>query len=242
MKIAVYIDGQGRLVSLYEPGQFCIYEGSGGDWIAKREIAFAVDNGGLAAVKAALAAAVADFGDCEVLLSGSVKGFLYSYLQEEFGLRVWKSEGMPVEQLAAVEQHEVDRAAQQQDNAASCVAAAGCSGGACGGGRARRPAVIPSAAMPEGLSTAAEDLGGGYFRIDLAGALEADASLNSRQILLPILESSAFDTLEILCDHLPRWFEPKLHDLNLKADCTRLDHGHGVKVIVAHDRGCAGSR
>ncbi|WP_022722258.1 Fe-only nitrogenase accessory protein AnfO [Rhodopseudomonas sp. B29] len=240
MKIAVYIDGQDRLVSLYEPGRFCIYEGRGNDWTLTREIAFAVGDGSLAAIKAALAAAAAQFGDCEVLLSGSVKGFLYSLLQEEFGFRVWKSDGLAFEQLAAVEQHELQRATQASKAAASCASASSCASAGCGGRKAR-PVSLPENPR-QVTSVAAEDLGGGTFRIDLAAALGRDSGLNSRQILLPILEGSAFDKLEILCDHLPRWFDAKLSDLNLKAECTPREHGRGVKAVVSHVGGCGGGR
>jgi Fe-only nitrogenase accessory protein AnfO len=239
MKIAVYIDGQDQLVSLYEPGRFCVYQGGGGDWTRTQEIAFAVgDSTSLAAIKSEIASAVAQLDGCEVLLSGSVKGFLYSYLQEEFGFRIWKSEGVLLKQLAEVELYEVERAEQQRSSSSSCAVAAGCASGGCGGGRARRAVAAPVDTARVGAATAAEDLGSGCFRIDLISALSGDAKLNSRQILLPILEGTAFDKLEILCDHLPKWFAPKLRELNLKADCAPLETGHGVKAIVSHAGGC----
>jgi len=241
MKIAVYIDAEDHLVSLYEPGRFCIYQGSGSDWTRTQEIAFAVgDSASLGSIKRAFASAVAQFDGCEVLLSGSVKGFLYSYLQE-FGFRIWKSEGVLVEQLAGVEQREIERAEAERAAPKSCAVAAGCASGGCGGGRARRVAAAPISTA-EGAAMAAEDLGSGRFRIDLISALSGHARLNSRQILLPILEGTAFDKLEILCDHLPRWFEPKLRELNLKADCVPLQAGHGVKAIVSHDNHCGGEQ
>lgn len=242
MKIAVYVDADDQLVSLYEPGRLCVYQGSGGDWTRTQEIAFAVgDATSLGVIKRALASVIAQLDGCEVLLSGSLKGFLYSYLQE-FGYRLWRSEGVLREQLGWVEQREIERAEQQRNAASACAAAAGCASGGCGGGRARPSVADPFGAVRGDAAMAAEDLGGGRFRIDLATALGDNTGLNSRQILLPILEGSAFDTLEILCDHLPRWLAPKLHDLNLKADCTPREHGHGVKAIVSHVGGCGGGR
>jgi len=238
MKIAVYIDGHDQAVSLYEPGRFCIYQGSGSDWIRTQEIAFAVgDCTSLPAIKAALASAVARFDGCEVVLSGGVKGFLYAFLQEEFGFRIWRSDGSLLEQLAGVEQRERERAERQRKAPMSC-AAAGCASGGCGGGTARRAAAAPVGSALEGVAITPEDLGSGHFRIDLVAALGGDARLNSRQILLPILEGTPFDRLEILCDHLPRWFEPKARDLNLKVDCVPLETGHGVKAIVSHHSRC----
>jgi len=240
MKIAVYIDGQDELVSLYEPGRFCVYQGSGSEWTRTQDIAFAVDgSNSLAAVKAALTAAIAQFDGCEVLLSGSVKGFLYSFLQEEFGFRIWKSEGAVSEQLAAVEQRELERAEAAPNAATSCAVAASCASGGCGGGRGQlRRVAAPDVSSSEKTPVAAEDLGGGSLRIDLVAALAGDSKLNSRQILLPILEGTAFEKLEIVCDHLPKWFVPKLRELNLKADCMPLSVGHGVKAIVSRDVRC----
>jgi Fe-only nitrogenase accessory protein AnfO len=140
--------------------------------------------------------------------------------------------------LAGVEQREHERAERQRNAPNSCAVAAGCASGGCGGGRARRVAAAAVGSAPDGAAMAAEDLGSGRYRIDLISALSADAKLNSRQVLLPILEGTAFDRLEILCDHLPKWFAPKLRELNLKADCVPLETGRGVKAIVSHE-GCS---
>ncbi|MGP9811994.1 Fe-only nitrogenase accessory protein AnfO [Rhodopseudomonas sp. NSM] len=238
MKIAAYIDGQDQLVSLYQPGQFCIYEGSGADWTMVQTTAFTLDESlSLAAIKTALASAVAKFDGCEVLLSGGIKGFPYAYLQEEFGFRIWKSEGPLAEQLAGVEQHERERAEQQRSSSA-CAVAAGCASGACGGGRSRRVAAAPAGIAVESTAMAAEDLGGGHLRIDLVAAMRAAAKLNSRQVLLPILEGAAFERLDIICDHLPRWFEAKLGEMNLKVDVVPLEAGQGIKAIVSSGVRC----
>lgn len=238
MQIAVYTDTKNQLISLYEPGRFCLYQGSGRDWTRIQEIAFAVgESTSLGDVKRRLASAVAQFDSCDVLLSGSVKGFLYSYLQE-FGFRIWKSEGSLTEQLAGVEQREIDRAEQQRLAPKTCAAAAGCASGGCGGGRARKVSAEPTSLVAGSAAVVPEDLGGGHFRIDLAAALGGDTKLNSRQILMPVLEEANFEELEIVCDHLPRWFEPKLRELNMIADCVPLEAGHGVKATVSHIRSC----
>lgn len=77
------------------------------------------------------------------------------------------------------------------------------------------------------------DSSDGHYRINLAEAMENDPSLNSRQILIPVLEKFAFQKLEIMCDHLPRWFPQECERRDfIKVSETPLDAGHGLKVII----------
>ncbi len=159
MKIAAYIDAHDQLVSLYEPGRFCVYQGSGNDWTRTQEIAFALGGStSLATIKAALASAANQFDGCDVLLSGGVKGFLYAFLQEEFGVRIWKSQGALFEQLAAVEQRELERAERERLEPKSCAAAAGCASRGCGGKAARSAAMAPERHAAETVVMTPDDL------------------------------------------------------------------------------------
>jgi Fe-only nitrogenase accessory protein AnfO len=76
-------------------------------------------------------------------------------------------------------------------------------------------------------------LSDGHYRINLVEAMANDSSLNSKQILIPILEKFAFQKLEIICDHLPRWFPQECERLNLLNESeSPQDTGHGLKVII----------
>ena len=61
--------------------------------------------------------------------------------------------------------------------------------------------------------------------------MRAVPGLNSRQILMPVLEGGAFSEVEVICDHLPRWLERKIADLGLEASSETLP-GIGVVATV----------
>lgn len=60
----------------------------------------------------------------------------------------------------------------------------------------------------------------GCYRVNLQAALAQDNRLTSKQLLHPILDQHPFDRLEILCDHVPKWFEREFpaRQLNLRVD------------------------
>ena len=65
-----------------------------------------------------------------------------------------------------------------------------------------------------------------------AGVLARFKNANSKDVLLPLLEDGGFRRLDISCDHLPRWFERKLADLDLRAQVTPT--ARGIEALVEH--------
>jgi len=227
MRIATYVDEQsGELKSLYESGIFRIHDNVSGTWCPVQSVTFSAVLPGMRIgdIKQALKVAVAEFIDCKVILSAEVRGMIYSVLQEELGFRTWKSTGSLLEQLDTVAQIDVAFAEQQAIEAAAAAKAPKVRVGGCGaGGGQWRPK--QKTAPPE-----AERIADGHYRIDLADVLARDPNLNSRLALIPIMENTPFQKLEILCDHVPRWFSQKLTALNLRAEVEQTSRG--VRALV----------
>jgi Fe-only nitrogenase accessory protein AnfO len=70
----------------------------------------------------------------------------------------------------------------------------------------------------------------GYYRADLREVMAHRAGLNSREVLLPFFKHTLFSRLELVCDHVPRWFEKELPALGLRADAEA--GGEIVKIHV----------
>lgn len=214
MRIACYLDAQGRPASLYRSGRVHLFEEVDGRWRECGRFAFHLDHGmSLAAVKDALArlAAALDPG-CRVLLSDEVRGLPYSLLQEQYGFRVWKSDGALEQQLAEVREHE-DRA------------------------RARRKyEIVLRASQPVPSPVRLADGRPGHYWIDLRAALEHHSNPTSRNILIPFLAAGQFVKLEVLCDHLPKWMAWELERMDLSAESEPVDAtGAGLRVSI-HSR------
>lgn len=72
---------------------------------------------------------------------------------------------------------------------------------------------------------------GSYF-IDLKAALNSDSTLTSKKILLPFLESRDFKVLEVICDHIPRWFSEEFERQGLQSTESKLDRNE-YKVTIS---------
>jgi len=223
MKIAVHLDAAGRPVSLYEDGVIHLYEGGGDRWSKIGEFAFALPDGAsIPLVRGLVERVAAGLKDCRTLISGDRHGYIYSLLGQEMGFSCWTSEGSVDDQLAMVERRQSEIAAAET---ASACATAGCASSGCGG---RKSACDTDAEVPP-----PEDLGDGRLRVDVAAVMRKQPGLNSRQILIPVLEGSAFTEIEVICDHLPRWFDSKLAQLGLD---YRSETQPGIGVVATITR------
>lgn len=240
MKIAVNVGRTDEIARFSPGGRVRLYERAEHGWVVADEIPFSIDpEMSLAAIKADLAALVARLPGCRTFLSGEVRGLIYSLLQEEYGFRVWKSSGQPEGQLDEILRQDAALARQRETEAAeraflalfSTPSGGGCSGG-CGGGGAvgKRPAEAVRA-----VRSLTERVADGHHRIDLSAILSKYKSANSMDVLMPLMEGpllneDGFGKLEILCDHLPRWFSGKLAELHLRAEIE--DTPQGVRATV----------
>ena len=245
MKIASFVNEHQEVVNLYEKGTVCLFENISGRWTRKQEISFEINkNMGIPELKRALNDVASQLRDCKVFLVHETKGLLNVFL-EELGLRTWKSEGDLSEQLDNVARKEAEIVSSQEDPWKRTPEEQGLSG--CGGGchrsakstteavRSTWSVVGPAVPKPELVG----DVNDGYYRINLADALDSGQNFNSRQILIPFLKEQSFRKLEIYCDHSPKWFSKEIESLNVRIVSEIRDiSGHGVKITVSPMRHC----
>ncbi|HVI50144.1 MAG TPA: Fe-only nitrogenase accessory protein AnfO [Candidatus Sulfotelmatobacter sp.] len=245
MKIAVHVDNSNRIARFSPEGKVRLYERAGYGWMIADEIPFPIGTDlSLGDIKAGLSGLVARLPGCRTFLSGEVRGLIYSLMQEEYGFRVWKSAGDPESQLDDIIQRDAELAVQREREAAEQAFAAvfsspsggcggGCSGG--GGGTSRKR----SAEALRAVRSLTERVEGDHHRIDLSAILAKYKSANSMDVLTPLMEGpllheAGFGKLEILCDHLPRWFSGKLEELGLLAEIETTSQG--VRAMVFPNR------
>lgn len=240
MKIAAYIDETGSVSSFDRAGSVRLFGREDSGWVEQDRIGIDfVDQPALAARKAVLRDLAARLGDCRVLLLGQVTGILPAILQGELGFRLWRSEGDLTDQLDNVAAREAEAAAEAAKAALSppipVPTAPFPHAGGCGGGGSprRRGGPAPTADILAQAKTALEIVGHpdeSRFRLDLATCLATGGGLNSRDILIPILAGPPFRSLEVLCDHPPRWLAETVAGLGLIATIESLDAG--VRVTI----------
>lgn len=74
------------------------------------------------------------------------------------------------------------------------------------------------------------ELRSGVYHTDLREVMKGNTSYSSRQILFPFLKSRQYTSLEILCDHVPKWLEKEQLDLNLRISIENYKTCMKVKV------------
>lgn len=80
----------------------------------------------------------------------------------------------------------------------------------------------------------------GNYYIDLKAIMESNEKVTSKQMLLPFLNNESFNELEIVCGHIPPWFEGEFKKLNLKSHIEKINEGEfNVKV---HPEDCSNCR
>lgn len=245
MKIAAFVDDSGAVAGFYEKGHICLYDQVSGTWEIARRIMMDIDvEMSLAEIKAIFYSAMSQLEDCKVFIVREFKGLFHALLMEELGFHTWKSAGTMLEQLDNVVRQEREYVAelekQAQTNAGKQAGRTSGHGGCGGGCSSSRPAATIAhgrescgAGCDVPRPVLVGDIKEGRYSINLAEILQDNPALNSRQVLIPALEETAFKKLEILCDHTPRWFYNELNNLNLAAEPeTRDVTGRWLKVVV----------
>ena len=137
-----------------------------------------------------------------VFLAKELRGILRVFLEEQ-GFRVWKSRGLLEVQLSDARRQEEDALAEQ----------------------AALDAALP---QPDPVGDPAE----GNYHFDLMKILSEGDCHVSRDLLMPFLETVSFARLEVLCDHVPRWFPMELPELGLEALVPEAFPGDPMTVTV----------
>lgn len=246
MKIATFVNDSGEVAGFYEKGRLCRYEQVSGAWQLTREVALDINEEmGLLETKDLFFKAMSQLEDCKVFIVKRFKGLFHALLMEELGFHTWKSEGPLSEQLDNVVLLEKEYVAELEKQALAnpgkpvvkSSGHGGCGGG-CSSSRQAAPSgqdcepcgVIHDIPLPHLLGDLQEE----RYLINLAEILQDNPALNSRQVLIPALEERSFKKLEIICDHIPRWFYNELRNLKLAAEPEVPDEsGQWLKVVVS---------
>ncbi|RLM32186.1 Fe-only nitrogenase accessory protein AnfO [Brenneria salicis] len=182
MKIAVFIDSQGEIASVFTPGIVRVFTCYGDHWRPVKDIPYALGQEmDLTEIRTRTLAMLTELTACRHFVALDIHGALRAWF-DGMGITMWQCRGASEACLSAV-YHSV-----------------------------RRRALPQVAAQQTYIQAGTDD---GEYHINLMTALASDAGLTSKQLLLPFLQARAFTRLNVICDHLPKWFAQQLPALNL---------------------------
>lgn len=202
-KIAVLIDKEGMTISIKEKGSVRIFEKNGDSWAIIDEIPCSINfSSGLSEVRKELTELLQKIKDCKIFVATEISGQLY-YLLESYGYSSYQIDGKPELYLESVLQAET----------------------------AEMNRIITEKDIPTSEIKPEPTGDPGVYSINLRKALAMNLDTSSKKILKPFLQENKFEVLEVICDHVPRWFEPDLKAIGFDITILNLCENE-YKVII----------
>ncbi|NTV45813.1 MAG: Fe-only nitrogenase accessory protein AnfO [Chlorobiales bacterium] len=211
MKIAAFVDKEGNSLPLYDSGIVRLFAYECCSWTLVREVEFETnENMGLSEIRSRIYSMTSQLDDCKIFITKNIKGFPYALL-DEMNISVWRLDGTPELYLDSIREEELKISAEREN-------------------------IINLNIVPLPVGEASE----GRYMIDLVKVQEHHEKLNSKQVLLPFLQSASFKKLEVVCRHVPKWFEKELSVINIQLEIKASDDGL-CHVILSPVRSCCGN-
>jgi Fe-only nitrogenase accessory protein AnfO len=76
----------------------------------------------------------------------------------------------------------------------------------------------------------------GSFHTDLRDVMHGNTSYNSKQLLIPFIKGRKFNSLEIICEHIPKWLEKEAGDMGVVLSVEKFKDCMKVKVYQVKSR------
>lgn len=193
MKIAVFVDTNGNTLSFDSSGIVLIYENNNSDWQCICKVPFYINKEmNLASIRKSIYMIAPELAGCKALVAKRKMGIFNAIFEEELHIRLFAIQGSPVSFLNDIRKtlnSEIVEAIKRIEL-----------------NKQKKDSFDP---------VLVGDSSKGCYQINLVKVQEKDASLNSKEILLPFLQNTSFWELEIICLHLPKWFDKELNAFGL---------------------------
>ena len=224
MKIAAIVDEMGNAIPFGEPGTVILFSCEGEEWFVVDRFDYDLgEQYGLGDLKESTQALGSKLGDCRTMLLRDVSGYPRTMLLE-LGFTLWSIEGAP--------EHYLDRVMKLTAEAAEARAAV------VTANQVSTPNELP---VPKPLDGSCS----GIYTIDISAAQVCGGSHNSREILIPFFKTTQFNRIDILCDHVPKWFSSELAEMKLNYATEPVKNGRWLVSVRSnahrngHRSGCS---
>lgn len=200
MKIAVFTNMNGQTISLNENGVVKLYQMEINGWKAIKGMDYEISDA--MSVKEINLRIRTMVETLEDCKTIIAAGVtgIYCAILESLGFIIWKIQGNPDDYLDCILEKE--------------------------------EALKAEGSHPPNVPVPIEKEMKGYYYLDLKTimATHDKATVTSKQILIPFLHNTFFTELEVICDHIPQWFDKEFQRLDLNADIVIGENQLTVKV------------
>lgn len=202
--IAVLLNNNGETCSWLDNGIIKLYKKRDEKWIELKSFEYSISTDtNIINLRKNLSELVEKLDDCKIFVAKEVSGQLFSILEAYF-FNVYELNGAPDNFLDSVLISE-QKLHKEELLLASQAA---------------------NKFFPEKIDKY------GNYTIDLKKLLQEDGTISSKQILIPFLKEEAFESLEVVCDHVPKWFDRELSSMGYNFHTiTRKDGNISVSIF-----------
>ena len=178
MKIAVVENNDQKTSSIFEPGFIVIYEEDREEWKVLNRFENKVCNAkGMAAVRLAVADIIKQLGDVKMVVASEIPGIAFGTFQAA-GFEIILVENNALNVLDSVKKEMLELIEERKEK-------------------------------PRGfdiLQFLEPGMNKGDFSLNMDKLLLMNPELTSKKILIPYLKNGEFDRLDVICSHIPKWF------------------------------------
>ena len=197
--IAVLLNNNGEMTSWLDNGIVKLYKKTNNEWIELKSLPYSIStNSNIIDLRKNLLELVEKLDDCRIFVAKEVSGLLYSIL-DSYPFDIYELNGTPDIFLDSIlisqEKNQIDKLQKEELLLES---------------------KSENNSFPEIIDKH------GNYTINLKKLLQSDGTSTTKKILIPFLEKEKFKSLEVIFDHVPKWFEKDLPKMGYDFDITSL--------------------
>lgn len=193
MRIAVVEDSSRKTNSVFEPGWIVVYSDNSGNWAKIDCFENPVHKvEGIVGIRKALSGIVNKLGNCKVIVASEISGVAFSIF-EGAGFEIFTVKVDSVNILDSLK-NEMEEVSKEISNVKSADI---------------------HFYLKRGMNS------GDYF-LDLQEIMDENPQVTTKSILLPYLKEGDFARLDVVCGHVPPWFDREFGPLGLWFETVNL--------------------
>jgi len=201
--IAVLLNNNGEMTSWLDNGIVKIYKKSNNEWIELKSLPYTLSaNSNIIDLRNNLLALVEKLDDCRIFVAKEVSGLLYSIL-DSYPFDIYELNGIPDIFLDSIL---ISQEKNQKD-------------------KLLLESKSEKYFFPEIIDKQ------GNYTINLKKILQFDKTSTTKKVLIPFLEKEKFKSLEVIFDHVPKWFERDLPKMGYDFEITSLEDANTRLLI-----------
>jgi Fe-only nitrogenase accessory protein AnfO len=203
--MAIFLNSEGLTAALEEAGSIRVYtkNSTNDSWEISEEFAFSLlESSSILELRNLISSMIQRIGDCRIFVAREVAGQLYNVLEAN-RFTIYEVEGKPEQFLDSILASEAEETRKSIEKSKQVTEC------------------YPEKTNLEGV-----------YYINLQVAMSADPNLTSKKILLPFLMKKDFKVLEVICDHIPKWFDVEFEKLGLNSTSSKFRE-NDYKVIIS---------